>query len=76
MFVQGMPQGMLGVDLRGLIKEIGKGEIAVAVYGQPQDALVLVELDPKLANRIVGAIEFTSQKARTEVAPASASGRN
>ena len=70
MFGQGMLQGMLGLDLRGLIKEVGKGNIAIAVYGQPQDALVLIELDPKFANRIVGAIEFTSQQARTQVAPA------
>jgi len=74
MFGQGMLQGMLGLDLRGLIKEVGKGNIAVAVYGQPQDALVLIELDPKLANRIVGAIEFTSQQARAEVAPAGEEG--
>ena len=55
MFGQGMP-GMLGLDLRGLIKEVGKGDIAVAVYGNPQNALVLLELDPKLANRIVGSL--------------------
>jgi len=70
MFGQGMLQGMLGLDLRGLIKEVGKGDIAVAVYGNPQNALVLLELDPKFANRIVGAIEFSSQKPRTQVAPA------
>jgi len=70
LFGQGMLQGMLGADLKGLIKQVGQGEIAVAVYGRPKDALVLVEVDPKLANRIIGAIEFAGGKARTEVAPA------
>jgi len=74
LFGQGMVQGMVGLDLKALIKEVGKGDIAIAVYGLPEHALVLAELDPKLANRIVGAIEFAGQKPRTQIVPAGADG--
>jgi len=63
---QGMLQGMLGMDAKTLLQEIGKGQIAGAMYGTPQNLLLVLEIDPKLANRPVGAIEFASQKPRTE----------
>ena len=65
---QGMLQGMIGMDLKTLLQEVGKGQIAVAVYGKPQNSVLVLEIDPKLANRIVGAIEFASQTPRKEVA--------
>jgi hypothetical protein len=69
-FAQGMLAGAVGLDIKGLLKEIGKGEIALAVYGKPNNSVLLVEMDPKLANRMVGAVEFASQQPRAEVVPA------
>lgn len=70
LFAQGMLQGMIGVDARGLLKAVGQGRIAGAVYGAPQESVLLVEMDAGLAQRMVGAFEFASGKPRQEILPA------
>jgi len=69
-FAQGMLQGMIGVDVRGLVKAVGSGRIAGAMYGTPQNAVLLVEMDAALAQRMVGALEFAGQQPRQEILPA------
>ncbi|MHC4849227.1 MAG: DUF3352 domain-containing protein [Planctomycetota bacterium] len=73
-FGQGMLQGMIGLDVRGLLKAVGQGRIAGAFYAQQNQAVLLVEMDPKVAQRLIGAIEFATQKPRQEVLPANDQG--
>jgi hypothetical protein len=67
-------RGATGLDFLGVFKAVAGKEIAAAIYGKPQRALLLARVDPAVVERLLAGVEMLSQNKRATVAPADESG--